>query len=248
MKLWDIDTQSCIQTIVGHRGEIWCLAIYNNIIVTASKESLIRVWKYKSEKGDDNPIEEDGYLTRENGNKVDNLQFSSNGRILICQCSGKVVEIYKLLNEKELEKRLHRKEKRLREKQRKERRESIDLSMDVERRNSIDITNNNNKKSEEKTQDNEENTSNVNNLQKVDYIMNYSILHTNYKIKTCCLSDTMIKNDNDNDECELLVCFMNNSMTVYNIKLCDDKESATSQIYNLSIPVYIYIYISYIIF
>lgn len=235
MKLWEIETQSCIQTIVGHRGEIWCLAIYNNIIVTASKESLIRVWKYKNEK-EDNPIEEDGYLTRENGNKVDNLQFSVNGRILICQCSGKTVEIYKILNDKELEKRLHRKEKRLREKQRKERKESIDLSMDVERRNSIDITNKKNEEDEETIKDGNSN------LQPVNYIIHYSVLHTNHKIKTCCLSDSMI-NNNDECECELLICFMNNSMTVYNIKLCEDKELATSKIYNLSIPVYIYIII-----
>ena len=27
MKLWDLDTQHCFQTIVGHRSEVWSLEI-----------------------------------------------------------------------------------------------------------------------------------------------------------------------------------------------------------------------------
>ena len=29
MKVWDVVTQHCIQTIVGHRCEIWSLAVYH---------------------------------------------------------------------------------------------------------------------------------------------------------------------------------------------------------------------------
>lgn len=34
VKLWDLDTQSCVQTVVGHRGEVRCAAVFRGFNAT----------------------------------------------------------------------------------------------------------------------------------------------------------------------------------------------------------------------
>lgn len=46
MKVWDLDTVCCIQTIVGHRCEIWSLAITpNSNVITGSSDQLLRGYR-----------------------------------------------------------------------------------------------------------------------------------------------------------------------------------------------------------
>lgn len=51
MKLWDLTTQHCIQTVVAHRSEIWSLAINQeqNLIFTGSGEGELKIWKINRE-------------------------------------------------------------------------------------------------------------------------------------------------------------------------------------------------------
>lgn len=46
VKLWDIATQHCVHTIVGHRAEVWALATdrLQRRLVTGSNDGLLRVW------------------------------------------------------------------------------------------------------------------------------------------------------------------------------------------------------------
>jgi WD40 repeat protein len=39
MKVWDLSSQYCVQTIVGHRCEIWSLLVLNSSIDTNNKSS-----------------------------------------------------------------------------------------------------------------------------------------------------------------------------------------------------------------
>lgn len=51
LKLWDLSTQHCIQTIVAHRAEIWTLDINNeqNLLFTGSGEGELKAWKIDHE-------------------------------------------------------------------------------------------------------------------------------------------------------------------------------------------------------
>ena len=47
VKLWDVDTGNCTQTLEGHKEEIFSCAFnyYGNTIITASKDNTCRIWK-----------------------------------------------------------------------------------------------------------------------------------------------------------------------------------------------------------
>jgi transposase len=47
VKVWDLDTQRCVQTLVGHHNPVWALAVSpdNGTLVTGSTDKTLRVWK-----------------------------------------------------------------------------------------------------------------------------------------------------------------------------------------------------------
>ncbi|CAM0136951.1 beta transducin [Umbelopsis sp. WA50703] len=47
LKLWDLSTQHCRETVVGHRTEVWSFAINGkkDIIISGSSEQVLKVWK-----------------------------------------------------------------------------------------------------------------------------------------------------------------------------------------------------------
>lgn len=51
LKLWDLTTQHCIQTIVAHRSEIWTMDLDpdQNLIFTGSGEGELKAWKLDRE-------------------------------------------------------------------------------------------------------------------------------------------------------------------------------------------------------
>ena len=63
MKLWDLSTQHCVQTIVAHRSEIWSMAVNQeqNLIFTGSGEGDLKAWKV------DRNVLTDGLKETENG-------------------------------------------------------------------------------------------------------------------------------------------------------------------------------------
>lgn len=51
LKLWDLSTQHCIQTIVAHHSEVWSMDIdrEQNFILTGSGEGELKVWRFDQE-------------------------------------------------------------------------------------------------------------------------------------------------------------------------------------------------------
>lgn len=47
MKLWDLSTQHCVQTVVAHSSEVWSLDLNpsQDLIFTGSSEGDLKVWK-----------------------------------------------------------------------------------------------------------------------------------------------------------------------------------------------------------
>ncbi len=46
VKIWDLETQHCIQTLIGHRSEVWSLDIdkAGRRLITGSVDAKLRIW------------------------------------------------------------------------------------------------------------------------------------------------------------------------------------------------------------
>jgi WD domain, G-beta repeat len=46
MQIWDLDTQHCVQTVVGHRSEVWSLDVSpdGTRLVTTASDAQLRMW------------------------------------------------------------------------------------------------------------------------------------------------------------------------------------------------------------
>lgn len=51
MKLWDLRTQHCVQTVVAHHSEVWSLDINpeQELLFTGGGEGELKVWKLDHE-------------------------------------------------------------------------------------------------------------------------------------------------------------------------------------------------------
>ena len=117
--MWDLETQCCVQTIVGHRCEIWSLAVLPRlstdgnsctpIVITGAADELLRGYRLCStgsskseedstEEGSQNILEHYGSLERQQAgaggiDKCASLSFNAAGNLLAAQSSGKTVEV-----------------------------------------------------------------------------------------------------------------------------------------------------------
>ena len=141
VKVWDLDTQHCCQTVVGHRGEVWTLDVdpSGTRLATGSSDAELRLYRINAD-GDAGGVEEGGdgagagiagaatlvpmgSVRRQTGERAATLRFSAGGAatggggvLLTCQAAGKVVEVYRLRDDAEAAKKLKRRAKRRREK------------------------------------------------------------------------------------------------------------------------------------
>ena len=51
MKLWDLSTQHCIQTVVAHRSEVWSMELdpEQTLIFTGAAEGELKAWRIDHE-------------------------------------------------------------------------------------------------------------------------------------------------------------------------------------------------------
>lgn len=120
--MWDIETQHCLQTIVGHRCEIWSLASSNSnnnntdstnvTLVTGSSDEFIRGYRLKDHPSEstsskindsDEVLEYFGCVQRSTSgtnDKCRGLRFNPTGELLAVVSGGKTVEIFKVLSYK----------------------------------------------------------------------------------------------------------------------------------------------------
>jgi U3 small nucleolar RNA-associated protein 12 len=47
MKLWDLSTQHCIQTVVAHRSDVWAMDLdpKQELLFTGSADGEVKAWK-----------------------------------------------------------------------------------------------------------------------------------------------------------------------------------------------------------
>ncbi|OVA17951.1 WD40 repeat [Macleaya cordata] len=141
VRLWDLETQHCMQIISGHHSEIWSVDIDSEerYLVTGSADPELRFYKIKHEsvggesssklQGSDVARSEDsapeskwevlkhfGEIQRQNKDRVGTVRFNKSGNLLACQVAGKMVEIFRVLDEAEskhkAKRRIHRKKEK----------------------------------------------------------------------------------------------------------------------------------------
>lgn len=118
IKVWDLESERCVQTAVCHGGELWGVThdpVTSRLAVGGSDGEL-RI--YKVDESKDAILTPIGSLRRSTGDRVAKCRFAvSDGETyLMCQGAGKVVDVWRTRSAKEAEKRKKKREKRKEEK------------------------------------------------------------------------------------------------------------------------------------
>ncbi|CAL1701388.1 unnamed protein product [Somion occarium] len=129
LKLWDLSTQHCVQTVVAHRSEIWTLAVDpdQTLVFTGSGEGEMKAWKldhdvmasglHETESGEvSKMIHPITTLPLSSRHRVSQITFHPTKPYLAVQSHDRSVEIFRIRTEEEARKKLARRKKRAKEK------------------------------------------------------------------------------------------------------------------------------------
>lgn len=120
VKVWDLETQHCVDTIVGHRKEVWSFDINKDEtrMYSGTSDNQIRIWGITcSEETKNVPqFELLGTVPRKNKDRIVNIKISPGGGTLACQSYDKKLEFFSIFNDDEKKKRKKRRLKRLKNK------------------------------------------------------------------------------------------------------------------------------------
>ncbi|XP_077239546.1 transducin family protein / WD-40 repeat family protein isoform X2 [Tasmannia lanceolata] len=139
VRVWDLDTQHCMQIISGHHSEIWSIDVDQGerYLVTGSADPELRFYKIKhdlqheqypgpsgvdivstsdSSQNKWEVLKQFGEIQRQSKDRVANVRFDKSGSLLACQVAGKMVEIFRVLDDVESKRKAKRRIQRKREK------------------------------------------------------------------------------------------------------------------------------------
>ncbi|KAL0949715.1 hypothetical protein HGRIS_009754 [Hohenbuehelia grisea] len=133
LKLWDLSTQHCVQTIVAHRSEVWTMDVdpEQNLIFTGSGEGEMKAWRIDHESIVAGLKETDSGEVAKMIYPVTTIPLSSNHRVaqitfhptqpyLAVQSHDRTVELFRVRTEEEIRKKQARRRRRVKEKKEKE--------------------------------------------------------------------------------------------------------------------------------
>lgn len=167
LRVWDLETQHCVQTVSGHHSEIWSIDVDpdERYLVSGSGDSELRFYSIKNdlvdgkmepvkvefdaENGNTSPgnkwevLKHFGGIQRQSKDRVSTVRFNRTGNLLACQVAGKIVEIFRVLDESEsrrkAKRRINRKEKKT-SKSKADIAENGNTSMEIEESSELQIT------------------------------------------------------------------------------------------------------------
>ncbi|RCH87615.1 hypothetical protein CU097_004334 [Rhizopus azygosporus] len=142
IKLWDLSSQYCRETLVGHRSEVWTFAVSKDqkVIISGGAEPQLKAWKIDwnilglslEELGEqaNNKDEKDataaaslqkainpyGNIPRQSRDRLVTIKFHPSGKFVGVQANEKSVEIYRVRDHEYIRKKIQRRKKRAREK------------------------------------------------------------------------------------------------------------------------------------
>ncbi len=109
LKVWDPETKHCLQTVLGHRSEIWCLAVMRSPsgvrVLTGCNDDQIRAYALSSDQDiivddEDNVLVACGSIARPGtgSDRCAALSVNAAGDMLAAQSSGKSIAFYRMRN------------------------------------------------------------------------------------------------------------------------------------------------------
>ncbi|CDS10194.1 hypothetical protein LRAMOSA02870 [Lichtheimia ramosa] len=138
LKLWDLSSQFCRETVVGHRTEVWSFDVdpEQNVIISGGAEPQLKAWKIDwsildkpieqvdtmQVDGEDNApalakgITLYGNVPRSARDRVVSIKFHPSGKFVGVQSNDKTVELYQVREHDEIRKKIQRRRKRAKEK------------------------------------------------------------------------------------------------------------------------------------
>ncbi len=130
IKIWDIESQHCIETHVAQtNGECWAMGVSSDSsgCITAGNEGELKVWfidmrglrvaaRQITEGSERVYLRERGILYRQGKDRALGVSFHPRGTYIAAHGSEKAVEVWRIRSESEVQKTLARKRRRRREK------------------------------------------------------------------------------------------------------------------------------------
>lgn len=120
IKLWDLETQHCVETHVAHHGECWAMAVSPDQrgCITAGNDGELKVWGIDTSalstraEGDSDCLIPRGTLYRQSKDRTTSVTFHPTSNFVASHGADKNVEIWRIRTEDEVKKALKRKRKR----------------------------------------------------------------------------------------------------------------------------------------
>ena len=208
VKFWDLNDQFCVDTIVGHRSEVWSFDINpeETKMVTLSNMAEFRIWDIQNtlgspnDKTNANNSENDtaklaslvGTVKRQGRERGVTIRYSQDGSLLGLHGTGKILEIYRVRNKLEIAKKIARRQKRRREK-------------------------NKNAKQVSSAVDGDEYIG-------TDEFVLASVVRSRSKLRSFAFSPrSSARSDGGGGKCDVLLLLQNNSIEQYGVDLSDKK-------------------------
>lgn len=135
LKLWDLSSQFCRETLVGHRTEVWSFDITadQKTIISGGAEPTLKAWtidwqvlnasmeevETKQENGEpslEKAITLYGNIPRSTRDRIVTIKVHPCGKYFGVQAAGKVMELYRIRDKEEVKKKIQRRKKRAKEK------------------------------------------------------------------------------------------------------------------------------------
>ncbi len=127
LKVWDLDTKYCVESLIAHRNEVWSMDIdpSEQHIYTCAVDSEVKVWSLNTLilvdtlKPDGEPLRSIAYVGsffRIGKERSVMLKIHPSNKFIIVQGAEKSMDVFKILDEEEMKKKQNRRNKRQKEK------------------------------------------------------------------------------------------------------------------------------------
>lgn len=140
LRVWDLETQYCMQIIGGHHSEIWSIDIdpAERYLVSGSSDQELRFYliNLQSDVSASLPeisgtetengellhhnkwelLKHFGDIPRQSNHRVATVRFNKSGNLLACQIAGKIVDVFGVLDDAESKRKAKRRLRRKKEK------------------------------------------------------------------------------------------------------------------------------------
>ncbi|OMO73721.1 hypothetical protein COLO4_26906 [Corchorus olitorius] len=155
LRVWDLETKHCMQIVSGHHSEIWSIDVdpEERYLVTGSADLELRFYTVKHDSMDGKSavngsgaeignngelptknkwevLKHFGEIQRQCKHRVATVRFNKSGNLLACQVAGKTVEVFRVLDEAESQRKAKLRFKR--KKKKKSAKEAVETTENME--------------------------------------------------------------------------------------------------------------------